>query len=58
MITEKKIDLSIVATIYNDDKNVSLLVNEIVNNTTSLNISYELILVNDNSSDDSEKAIE
>src|SRR6186713_478732 len=52
-----KIDLSIVATIYNDERIVPELVNEIDRHIAPLNIPYEIILVNDNSRDQSELAI-
>src|SRR5258706_1513125 len=51
-------DLSIVSTIYNDAKTVSLLVAELSRQITPLGISYEIILVNDNSPDSSESEIE
>jgi glycosyltransferase involved in cell wall biosynthesis len=52
------IELSIVATVYNDAKVVPLLVDEFMRQMAVLNLtSYEIILVNDNSPDDSETAI-
>ena len=50
-------EISIVSTIYNDEKIVPILVAELINHLNKINISYEIILVNDGSSDDSEKAI-
>ena len=58
MSTLTEIELSIVATIYNDEKIVPMLVSEIGKHVSMLNITYEIILVNDNSRDNSEKAIE
>jgi glycosyltransferase involved in cell wall biosynthesis len=51
------IELSIVATIYNDERIVPELVNEIDKHLESLGIKYEIILVNDGSRDESEQAI-
>lgn len=50
-------ELSIVSTIYNDSETIELLVSEFVKTVTPLNISFEIILVNDASSDDSEETI-
>ena len=50
-------DLSIVTTVYNDEAIVAPLVQEIVSVVSSMNIEYEIILVNDSSSDKSEDAI-
>jgi glycosyltransferase involved in cell wall biosynthesis len=49
--------LSIVATVYNDEKNVPALVEEIVKHVSPLSLDFEVILVNDFSTDGSEKAI-
>ena len=51
-------DLSIVATVYNDSSNVAQLVQEILTELQKMDITYEIILVNDASVDDSEAAIE
>jgi polyisoprenyl-phosphate glycosyltransferase len=51
------IELSIVSTIYNDAKIVPLLVDELIKEANKLNVSYEIILVNDSSRDNSEEAI-
>jgi glycosyltransferase involved in cell wall biosynthesis len=51
-------ELSVVATIYNDENIVPILAKEITGAIKELGISYEIIFVNDNSSDRSEKAIE
>lgn len=53
----ENIELSIVATIYNDAKTVHLLVAELLKQVTILNVTYEIILVNDNSPDHSEEEI-
>jgi glycosyltransferase involved in cell wall biosynthesis len=50
-------ELSIVSTIYNDAKTVELLVNEFINVVKPLKISFEIILVNDASLDNSEAVI-
>lgn len=50
-------ELSIVASIYNDEKIVSHLTREIISHVDPLKISYEIILVNDNSKDNSDLAI-
>lgn len=52
------VKLSIVATIYNDEKIVPHLVEEILRYLIPLKVSYEIILVNDNSPDGSQRAIE
>lgn len=52
-----KIDLSIVATIYNDAELIPILVKEIEKAVRSLQIDYEIILVNDCSADSSDQAI-
>ena len=54
---KNKIELSIVSTIYNDAKTVELLVSEFEKVILPLNISYEIILVNDSSRDNSEDEI-
>lgn len=56
--SNQDIELSVVATIYNDAAVVPLLVNEITSQCRPLEINFEIILVNDCSTDDSEKAIE
>jgi dolichol-phosphate mannosyltransferase len=57
METQSSIQLSVVATIYNDDAIVPLLVNEIIKNVEPLEINYEIILVNDCSTDKSDEYI-
>jgi glycosyltransferase involved in cell wall biosynthesis len=57
MDNAKSIELSVVATIYNDEKIVPLLIEEILAAVNPLNITYEVILVNDRSVDHSEEAI-
>ena len=51
-------DLSVVATIYNDEGNVAPLVAEIQKHVNTLGVSYEILLVDDFSKDGSRKAIE
>ena len=53
-----EIELSIVSTIYNDAAIVPLLVNEITFHCKQLKVNFEIILVNDFSTDDSEREIE
>ncbi len=50
-------ELSLVVTIYNDEDIVPILTTEIIKSLEELNISYEIIYVNDNSADNSEQAI-
>lgn len=57
-MTVNNIQLSIVATIYNDAQIVPVLVREINEFVYPLNSTYEIILVNDCSKDDSQLAIE
>ncbi len=56
--SNQDIELSVVATIYNDAAVVPLLVNEITSHCRPLEINFEIILVNDCSTDNSEKEIE
>lgn len=58
MNNNNEIELSIVATIYNDAAIVPLLVDELTFHCKQLKVSFEIILVNDFSTDDSEKEIE
>ena len=51
-------ELSIVCTIYNDAELVPVLVGELEKNADALGINYDIILVNDSSSDNSEHEIE
>ncbi|MBI3557893.1 MAG: glycosyltransferase family 2 protein [Deltaproteobacteria bacterium] len=57
MKTEKGLPLSIVATVYNDAGITPVLVDEIVKAVQPLKIDFEIILVNDCSSDGSEEVI-
>jgi len=52
------IELSIVSTIYNDERTIALLVEELSNQVSNLKVNFEIILVNDNSHDDSEIEIQ
>jgi len=52
------IELSIVTTIFNDAEIVPLLVKELRSECEQLNVSYEIILVDDSSSDSSESEIQ
>jgi polyisoprenyl-phosphate glycosyltransferase len=58
MKSKTNVELSIVATIYNDAEIVSPLVEELRSQCEQLNISYEIILVNDFSTDNSEIEIQ
>jgi dolichol-phosphate mannosyltransferase len=58
MESNPNIELSIVTTVYNDAEIVSLLVKELCEQCTILNVSYEIILVNDFSADNSEIEIQ
>ncbi len=51
-------ELSIVATIYNDAGLVQTLCEQIIENTNLLDVTYEIILINDGSKDESETEIE
>jgi len=51
------VELSIVTTIYNDADIVPILVKELLGQVKKLEVSYEIILVNDSSHDNSEEAI-
>jgi polyisoprenyl-phosphate glycosyltransferase len=53
-----ELELSIVATVYNDSSLVPALVSEIVRYCGEINKSFEIILVNDSSTDDSELEIQ
>jgi glycosyltransferase involved in cell wall biosynthesis len=54
----KPVELSIVSTIYNDGQVIPRLVDELVKQASSISDSFEIILVNDNSLDDTEDRIE
>ena len=58
MKSNTNIELSIVATVYNDAEIVSLLVKELCHQCEQLKVSYEIILVNDYSTDNSEIEIQ
>ena len=58
MKNNTNIELSIVATVYNDAEIVSLLVKELCHQCEQLKVSYEIILVNDYSTDSSEIEIQ
>lgn len=51
------LELSIVSTIYNDASIVAVLVDQIQEHATKLKISYEIVLVDDCSTDESENEI-
>lgn len=57
MIDKNKPELSIVSTIYNDAKTIELLVSELIRHVEPLQVPFEIILVNDNSLDNSEEEI-
>jgi glycosyltransferase involved in cell wall biosynthesis len=58
MKNNTNIELSIVTTVYNDAEIVSLLVKELCHQCEQLKVSYEIILVNDYSTDSSEIEIQ
>jgi len=58
MDNNKSFSLSVVATCYNDCDIIPVLVKEIEKNLIPLTTDYEIILVNDSSTDNSEKVIE
>ena len=58
MRTSNNIELSIVTTIYNDAPLVKELVGEIQDQCIQLKVDYEIILVNDSSTDNSEEEIQ
>ena len=49
----KNIDLSIVIPVYNEDESLELLNNSIQNNLKKTKINYEIIFIDDGSSDKS-----
>ncbi len=55
--TNADYNLTVIATVYNDAANVEQLVEEIELNLKDLAITYEIILINDGSKDESENAI-
>ena len=57
-IDQNQTELSIVCTVYNDDELVPILISEVKKYVDVLGINYEIILVNDSSSDNSEMEIE
>ena len=52
-ITGKKLDLSVVIPVYNEEENLKLLSDTVIGVLNKLNKSYELILVDDGSKDNS-----
>lgn len=56
--SSKEIELSIVATVYNAEKIVPILIDQIQSNLNTLSISYEIILVDDSSKDNTSSAVE
>lgn len=55
---KSQIELSIVCSVYNDAELVPILVRELKRNADELSINYEILLVNDSSTDNSEQEIE
>lgn len=51
------VELSIVSTVYNDAGVLPRLVTELIGQVTSIGLTYEIILVNDNSLDGTEEAM-
>ena len=49
----KNIDLSIVIPVYNEEESLELLYNSIINNLKNTNLNFEIIFIDDGSSDDS-----
>ncbi len=57
-ILSKEIELSIVATVYKSEKIVPILIDQIQSSLSTLSISYEIILVDDGSEDNTSCVIE
>lgn len=57
-IVNKEIDLTVVVTIYNLEQIIPILIDQIKSNLNTLSISYEIILVDDGSTDKSLLSIE
>ena len=49
----KNIDLSIVIPVYNEEESLELLYNSIINNLKNTNLNFEIIFIDDGSSDNS-----
>ena len=49
----KNIDLSIVIPVYNEEESLELLYNSIINNLMNTNLNFEIIFIDDGSSDNS-----
>ncbi|MEE3112853.1 MAG: glycosyltransferase, partial [Bacteroidota bacterium] len=49
----KNIDLSIVIPVYNEEESLELLYNSIINNLENTNLNFEIIFIDDGSSDKS-----
>ncbi len=54
----EEIELSIVVTVYNAEKIVPILIDQIQSNLHTLSISYEIILVDDSSKDNTSSVVE
>jgi polyisoprenyl-phosphate glycosyltransferase len=52
-----QIELSVVATSYNDSKILPILIEEIIKNIEKIGITYEIIIVNDHSRDNTDKIL-
>jgi dolichol-phosphate mannosyltransferase len=52
-ITSKKIDCSIIASVFNEEESIELFYESLLKTLVPLQISYEIIFVNDGSTDDS-----
>ena len=53
----KKIDLSVIVPFYNEEANLKQLHSELIQTLSALNITSEIVYVNDGSSDNSEKVL-
>jgi len=53
MLENKKIDCSIVASVYNEEDGINIFYDSLSDTLSSLNITYEIIFVNDGSIDNS-----
>ena len=49
----RNIDLSIVIPVYNEEESLELLYNSIINNLQNTNLNFEIIFIDDGSSDNS-----
>ena len=57
MFRKDFVDLSVISPVYNEEKNLPILFNKLKTELNKINLSWEIIFVNDGSGDDSSKIL-